>query len=152
MAGAQGPATGGDQDRACPGDRERLIDTLKEAFAQDRLTRSQLDALVAQALTARPAADLAALSAGIPALAGSARPPLPARRRPLARAIAGSGGCVIAGLAALLAGGQLDHPGSAPDPWSQLCLAVAIFAIAVAPLIGTLAAATGYKKAPGHTD
>jgi len=82
----------------------RLIETLKTAFVHGRLTRDELDARAGRALTARTCADLAALTADIPAdlaAAGSARPPAPASRRPLARTAAGSGGCLVIAFAAV---------------------------------------------------
>jgi uncharacterized protein DUF1707 len=65
---------------------------------QGRLAKDELDARVGQALASRTYADLAALTADIPAepaAAGPAGPRAPARRRPLARAAAGSGGCLV---------------------------------------------------------
>jgi hypothetical protein len=44
-----------------------VIDALKAAFVQGRLLKDELDARVGQALTARAHADLAALTADIPA-------------------------------------------------------------------------------------
>ena len=78
-----------------------MIETLKDAFVQGRLTRGELDARAGRALSARTCADLAALTADIPAAAGSARPPAPARRWPLATAAAGSGSCLIIAAAAV---------------------------------------------------
>jgi hypothetical protein len=43
MTGPQGPAAaGGDQVRAGDADRERVIETLKDAFVHGRLTRDEL--------------------------------------------------------------------------------------------------------------
>ena len=75
--------------RACHADREQVIGTLKAAFVHGRLTRDELDARAGQALAARTYADLAALTADIPA--DPAAPWLQARRRPAARPIAKSG-------------------------------------------------------------
>jgi hypothetical protein len=66
--------------RASHADRERAIDTVKAAFAQGQLSMSQLDARVGRALTARTYAELAAVTAGIPARSNLARPPEPAAR------------------------------------------------------------------------
>jgi len=72
-------------------DREQVIETLKDAFVQGRLTRGELDTRAGRALTAQTGADLAALTADIPAVpsapaaAGLVRPPTPARRWPLAK-------------------------------------------------------------------
>ena len=70
--------------RASDAEREQVIGTLKTAFVQGRLTRSELDVRAGRAFTARTWADLAALTADLPAgLTGTQplRPP-PARGRP----------------------------------------------------------------------
>jgi hypothetical protein len=53
--------------RASDADRERVIETLKVAFTQDRLTRDELDLRAGRAFGARTYADLAAATADIPA-------------------------------------------------------------------------------------
>jgi hypothetical protein len=91
--------------RASHADRERVIDTVKAAFARGQLTAGELDARVGQALTARTYAELTAVTVGIPAASDLARPPTPARaqpRRPRNRPV-NLGVCVIA--AATLAAG-----------------------------------------------
>ena len=60
--------------RAAHADREHVIDLLKTAFVQGRLTKDELDARAGQALTARIYAELAALTADIPAGPPAARP------------------------------------------------------------------------------
>ena len=52
--------------RASRADREQVIDTLKDAFVQDRLTKDEFDSRVADALASRTHADLAALTADLP--------------------------------------------------------------------------------------
>ena len=74
-AAAAGP---GDM-RASHADRERVIDTVKAAFARGQLTAGELDARVGQALTARTYAELTAVTVSIPAAPDLARPPKPAR-------------------------------------------------------------------------
>jgi hypothetical protein len=61
------PAGGHGNLRASHADREQVIEVLKDAFAQGRLTRHELDARVGQAFTSRTYAELAALTADIPA-------------------------------------------------------------------------------------
>jgi hypothetical protein len=97
--------------RASHADREHVIETLKVAFVQGRLTKDEFDTRVAQTLAARTYADLSMLTVDIPAgltgllapftdlparLAGfpagqvQARPPVqPARRRTSSAASAG---------------------------------------------------------------
>jgi hypothetical protein len=53
--------------RASDADRDRVIETLKVAFTQGRLTRDELDLRAGRALLARTYADLAAATADIPA-------------------------------------------------------------------------------------
>jgi len=68
--------------RACHADREQVIGVLKAAFVQGRLGTDELDARVGQALAARTHADLAKLTADLPAGPAAAEPPSqPARTR-----------------------------------------------------------------------
>ena len=100
-AAAAGP---GDM-RASHADRERVIDTVKAAFAGGQLTAAELDARVGQALTARTYAELTAVTLSIPSESDLARPPKPARaqlRRPRNRLVS-RGACVI--MATTLAAG-----------------------------------------------
>src|SRR5262252_5811690 len=53
--------------RACHADREQVIGVLKAAFVQGRLGKDELNARVGQALAARTNADLATLTADLPA-------------------------------------------------------------------------------------
>lgn len=65
--------------RASHTDREQVIDALKAAFVQGRLTKDELDLRVSQALASRTYADLDALTTDIPATPTAAQPPKPAR-------------------------------------------------------------------------
>ena len=65
-------ATGRDHIRASHADREHVIDTLKAAFVQGRLTKDEFDQRVGQAFDSKTYAELAALSADLPA--GPTRP------------------------------------------------------------------------------
>ena len=69
-----GPADQGATDAVARGylrvshaDREQVIEVVKAAFVQGMLTKAELDARVGQAFAARTYADLAALSADVPA-------------------------------------------------------------------------------------
>jgi hypothetical protein len=64
--------------RASHGDREQVVGTLKAAFVQGRLTKDEFDLRVGQALASRTYAELAALTADIPAGPITAKPPAPA--------------------------------------------------------------------------
>ena len=72
-------ATGRGDLRASHADREQVIGTLKAAFVQGRLDRDEFDLRAGQALASRPYADLAALTADLPAGLAVAEPPQPAR-------------------------------------------------------------------------
>ena len=56
-------------------DREHVIDELKEAFVQGRLTQDELGTRTAQVLASRTYAELAAVTADIPARLPQPRPP-----------------------------------------------------------------------------
>jgi Domain of unknown function (DUF1707) len=53
--------------RACRADREHLLDVLKAAFVQGLLTKDEFDMRVGQTFASRTYAELAALTADIPA-------------------------------------------------------------------------------------
>ena len=65
--------------RASHADREQVIGTLKAAFVQGMLTRDEFGLRVGQALASRTYAELAALTADLPAGLTMASPPQPAR-------------------------------------------------------------------------
>src|SRR5215469_11383183 len=94
---SQPPAAG---FRAARADRERVIDLLKAAFVQGRLTRDEFDERVGQVLVSRTYAELAAVTVDIPAELVGALPrrlPVRARRRvPFNTAV--TGGACMAGL------------------------------------------------------
>ena len=107
--GAQAAAAGQRTSRA---DRERVIELLKAAFVQGRLARDEFDTRIGRALASRTYAELAAVTADIPAALIEALPRrLPARTRgrvPMNTAIT-AGACVglvvnVGMLAALLIG------------------------------------------------
>jgi len=91
--------------RASHADRERVIASLKAAFIQGRLTKDEFDSRVGRALGSRTYAELAALTADIPAgLSGLVARDAPQadigpRHRRRARGIAGS----LAALAVIVA-------------------------------------------------
>jgi Domain of unknown function (DUF1707) len=67
-------AAGGGRLRASYADREQVIDVLKAAFVQAQLTKDEFDARVGQAFASRTYAELAVITAGIPALPTGAQP------------------------------------------------------------------------------
>ena len=78
-------AAGQGRWRASRADREQVVDALKAAFVQDRLTADELDERVGRALAARTYADLAALTTDLPADPAPARQPAPAQQPAPAR-------------------------------------------------------------------
>jgi len=76
MAGALG------QLRTSYADREQMIDVLKAAFVQGRLTKDEFDLRVGQVLASRTYADLDVPTADIPDGVTSAQPPAEHAREP----------------------------------------------------------------------
>ena len=72
-------AAGRDRLRASHADREHAIEMLKAAFVQGMLAKDEFDARVCQAFASRTYADLAALTADLPAGLAAAKPLQPAR-------------------------------------------------------------------------
>ena len=99
----EGTAAGRGHLRAAHADREHVIEMLKAAFVQGRLTKDELDARAGQALAARTYAELAALTADIPAGPPAARQPRqparpqnrPKQPHPLRNAAIGTVSCLI---------------------------------------------------------
>jgi hypothetical protein len=117
--GDEPAAAGRDRLRAGHADRDHAIEMLKAAFVQGMLVKDEFDARVSQAFASRTNAGLAALTADLPA--GPARPPVRIRRRPLARAAAGAGGC-LTGKTVLVTGGyRRDRQGHRHQPGSGRC-------------------------------
>ena len=84
-------AVGDDRLRASHADRDQVIEILKVAFVQGRLTKDELDARVGQTLASRTYADLAAVTADLPAGLARTQPvhkPARAKARPAASAAA----------------------------------------------------------------
>ena len=91
-------AGGRDRLRASRADREGVIELLKVAFVQDRLTQDELDTRVGLALASRIYADLADLASDLPAGSAAAEPaavPSGTPARTLAKAARRSGMCML---------------------------------------------------------
>jgi hypothetical protein len=103
--GGRGP------QRASDADREQVVDTLKAAFVQGRLTKDEFDLRVGQVLASRTYADLDLLTADIPAGLAKVRPPEPARnpnKKFIARATVSMAGAVMAATEAVAI--SVHHP------------------------------------------
>ncbi len=104
--GDEKPGAGCGGLRASHADREQVIEVLKAAFVHGRLSKDEFDLRVDRAFTARIHAELAAVTADIPAGVAVAQPPrAPARVQARESAdkarVIGWGACVIIPLAAL---------------------------------------------------
>ncbi len=117
--------------RASRADREQVIEVLKAAFVQGRLTKDELEARAARVFQARTYADLAAVTADIPA--APAAPPPAANRSglPMNTAISGGAFVIIAAHLALLAALLSGNSGAV------ILVAVLLF-IAVVATIGAV--------------
>ena len=113
------PAGGHSGMRASDADREQVVDALKAAFVQERLARDELDARVGRAFAARTYAELAAVTADIPAAPPPAPPPVREQAEP-------RGGPSVKKLAITCACGVLA---------AELILFLAVLAV---PIYGTL--------------
>jgi hypothetical protein len=106
----EGGLAGRGHMRAAQADREQAITVLKAAYAQGRLTKDELEARAGQAFASRTYAELAALTADLPAASPAAasptatgsdavwpRPSTPART--MAKAARRSGICLLVAVA-----------------------------------------------------
>ncbi|HEY3981618.1 MAG TPA: DUF1707 domain-containing protein [Streptosporangiaceae bacterium] len=124
---------------ASAAEREELVDVLKAAFALGRLTRQGLEARVGQTLVARTGADLAALTADLPAGPPATEPvpqPGPAPpRQPAGRAVTWSA-CGLLTLALLAAAVAVPSPSNA----DHSPVALVLFFVAVVYFMAWLVA------------
>jgi hypothetical protein len=155
MTEPQDPAAPGrDQLRAGHADRDQVIEALKDAFVDGRLTRDEFGARTDRALTARTRAGLAALTADLPDVpsppaARPARPAAPVRRWPLARATAKSALCLVLAFASMWTGAMIDEESPGPHPydtWPKLLYLLGIALIITAFGILAAGAATAVEQ------
>ena len=88
--------------RASHADREQVIEVLKDAFVQGRLAQDELDTRVGMALASRTYAELAAVTADIPAGPAVVEPaagPASTPARTLAKAALRAGMCLLVAFA-----------------------------------------------------
>jgi hypothetical protein len=151
-----GPGAGHGHLRAADADREHVIDLLKAAFVQGRLTKDELDARAGRALTARTYAHLAALTEDIPAGPLADRPPRqfarpqnrPERAHPMRKAAIGSVSCLTVGFLAFCYGASLD------DHNTPIFLFVTLLALMAAAgtmgygIVGAVAARRSRRQLP----
>jgi Domain of unknown function (DUF1707) len=116
--------------RASHADREQVIETLKAAYVQGMLAKDEFDLRVGQTFASRTYAELAALTADIPARVAGVRPPEPARESVNKKAVA----AVACATAALIGMWHVNPPDGSP-------FAIPVFVVTLALL---LAAPTGW--------
>ena len=95
-------AAGRSRLRASHADREHVVDMLKDAFVQGRVTKGEFDARVGRAFASRTYAELAAVTADIPARQIADQPPSNLARgqcRPTISHAAKARRCVVIALA-----------------------------------------------------
>jgi hypothetical protein len=121
-------AAGRSRLRASDSDRERVLDMLKAAFVQGRLTKDEFDVRVGETLAARTWGDLTALTDDIPGwpLPRPVRKPARQPSSPPAHAIVKAAACAIIALSAVTLAGM---PGmwTMPAPPSMTAQACQIF-------------------------
>ena len=121
---AAGGRSGGDL-RASHADREQVIDTLKVAFVQGRLTKDELAARTGQVYAARTYTELAEMTADIPARLTRARPPRhPWRATKISWLVVYT--LILPGLVTLAAlpGGPAPITGTEVATWSAIVYAI----------------------------
>ena len=132
--------------RASHGDREQVINTLQAAFVQGRLTKIEFDQRVGQTFTSRTYADLAAVTADLPAgliRAEQARKPAPAQAAPPVNKPLMWGAIVVtvAGMASVVIGIPLND---------IMLLTLGVLAVLIgAPIAGTLMLDSWRANHPG---
>jgi hypothetical protein len=121
-----GAAAGRGRQRASDSDRDRVVDMLKTAFVQGRLTKDEFDARVGQTLASRTWGDLTALTADIPAwpLPPPVRKPAREPSSPPAHAVVKAVACAIIALSTVAIAGMpgmwtMPAPPSMPGPPSM---------------------------------
>jgi hypothetical protein len=99
-----GERAGHGRMRAGHADREQVITELKAAFVQGRLDKDELEERAGRAVASRTYAELAALTADIPAPAAASAPAVGTPGRTLAKAAGRTGICLLAAVALTEAG------------------------------------------------
>jgi hypothetical protein len=132
-------ATGHGRLQASHADREQAIEMLKAAFVQDRLTKDEFDQRVSQAFTARTYAQIAALTADLPAgliVAERLRKPARAQGRVSSNKAVTGGACLVVAIHVGMLGALLTGSGAVVLLVAMLAIigtAVAIWALVVSP-------------------
>jgi hypothetical protein len=138
--------------RASHADREQVIDTLKDAFVQDRLTKDEFNTRVSHALASRTHADLAALTADLPAGPPAARPPRKAIKPRPENTTVRNGARLIAAQTVLTgtvwAGAWQSQTDS--QVWGALALTFTLVWLGIVILAGAVMLESRRQKRPGR--
>jgi len=120
---------GGSRLRASDSDRDRVVDMLKAAFVQGRLTKDEFEARVGQTLASRTWGDLTALTADIPAwpLPRPVRKPARPPSSPPAHAVVKAVACAIIAVATIAVAGMPGMMWTTPPPPSMTAQACEVF-------------------------
>ena len=149
-------AAGRDHLRASHADREQVIGTLKVAFVQGMLAKDEFDLRVGQTFAARTYADLAAVTADLPAGLTAAQPPQPVwaqGERPVLRwpgAVISAATVLYAGawwLAFLLPKGVGDDPSGAG---ALIFSASLVYLLVLIIIVGNMLALRRAKRSDGQ--
>jgi hypothetical protein len=128
--------------RASHGDREQAVSALKAAFVHGRLTSDEFDARVGQALASRTRAELAAITADIPAGPSGVQP----AREPNPPALSVKSGVCVTVSAAMLAAVLWAAA------WSAGSAAASAAALAVTGVVIFALFVTGYQLRESRHD
>ena len=142
-------AAGRSRLRASHADRELVIDMLKAAFAHGRVTKDEFDARVGQAFASRTYAELAAVTADIPARQiADQSPSNPAREqgRPTISHAAKARGCVVIALA-MMTVATFAPGGPALLLFAPLCLTALM--VAAAQILASLREKSSRRQLAG---
>jgi hypothetical protein len=126
------PAAGRSRLRASHADREHVVDVLKVAFVQGRVTKDEFDARVGQVFASRTYAELAAVTADIPAGQITDQPPgnpACAQGRPALSHAAKARRCVAVALA-MMTVAMFAPDGPALLLFAPVCLAALMVGVA----------------------
>lgn len=121
-------AAGRSRLRASDADREQVIEVLKAAFVHGRVTKDEFDARVGQAFASRTYAELAAVTADIPAGQIADQPPSKPVRPPMSHA-AKAHRCVVIALV-MMTVARFAPGGPALLLFAPLCLTALLVAAA----------------------
>ena len=138
--------------RASHADREQVIDTLKDAIVQDRLTKDEFDASAWLTLASRTHASLAALTADLPAEPPAARPPGQAIKPRPENATVKTGARVIAATTVLTGAVWAGAWQSQTDSqvWGALVLTFTLVWVGIVIFAGAVMLESRRQERPGR--